>query len=744
MYWRSVLLAVYSLPLLTIAQISGTVSGYYNDSLVPLAGANIYWETTTMGAITDSEGNYEIEKPPGANRLTASFIGYDSQTKIIISRVGIANFILPESGSNLTEVEIIARLEATTIDLRAAELSYKITGKELRKAACCNLSESFETNASVDISFTDPVSGQKQIEMLGLAGKYALIQRENIPFARGLNANTGLAYIPGPFVEGLQLTKGLSSVLNGYESLTGQINVEMQKPETAPPLLLNLFGNQGSRFELNAVTGFKVNENLQSALLAHYSNSPIAMDRNKDQFADMPTGSQVNLLSRWHWRSDKNNWEGQVGLSALQDDRTGGQLPSLNDGIEAENLWQYDSRSKRVELFGKNGYLFSDNEFQSLGLIYSLSYDSREAQFGDRRYKSDQGSFYLNSIYQDQLFSPAHKFRTGVSFLMDEVNESLSATDSSLYSQNRTEIVPGAYFEYTFEPSPLVTLVAGARADYNSFFEQVYFTPRLNLRYAITEKTTLRIGGGRGQRTPNLMAENLNLLASNRRINFGNWRGPEIGWNAGASVVQQLELGMASSSLSVDGFYSWFQSKLVADLDFNRLQAYLINAEGSQSLSLMAQLDLSPVERIEIRLAYKYLKAQNNFIEGLEQNYYIPRNRAFTNLAYETLDRWKFDLTLNWFGSRRLPHSTGVPAEYERQEWSPDYFTVNAQINKSFSNGLEIFVGADNLLDFRQLDPIVSADDPGSAYFDANFAWGPIFGRNIYAGLYLSLERKKK
>ena len=734
-------LAALGLPGLLLSQISGKIEGFDGDTLVPLAGANVYWENTDAGTISDSEGRYTIERSPGSNTLVVSFIGYENQSKIIISRKGIVNFILPHTGSKLTEVEIIARVEATSIYLKAAELSYKVTGKELRKAACCNLSESFETNASVDISFTDPVSGQKQIEMLGLSGKYALIQRENIPLARGLNTNSGLAFIPGPFVEGLQLTKGLSSVLNGFESMTGQINVEFQKAETAPGFLLNAFANQGARFEMNALSGFDVGQQLHSAVLTHYSNSPVAMDRNYDKFADMPTGSQINLMNRWSWYGGKSNWEGQAGVAAIIDERRGGQPEELNEGAHPDSLWQFHSKGERIELFGKNGCVFEKYDNRSLGLIYSANYDRREARFGRRNYSGEQRSFYFNSIYQDIIGNEKHKYLTGISLQIDDISEGLTEAETTLYQQERLEIVPGAYMEYTYEPDPELTLVAGTRIDYNTHFEQFFITPRLNLRYNLSDFTTLRIGGGRGQRTPNLVAENFTVLASNRNINFGTWRGPEVSWNAGASIFQKFDLGLKASSFTFDAFYTWFESKQVTDLDFDRLSAYLINGNGSRSLSLMAQLDITPIQQLEIRLAYKYLRAEDNFLNGRNLSYFIPENRAFVNVAYETMTQWKFDLTLNWYGSRRLPSSKGAPKELVRFEQSPDFVTVNFQINKVFENGMELFLGADNVLDFRQLDPIISAEDPSNPYFDANYAWGPVFGRNIYAGLYLSLDR---
>ncbi len=222
-------------PVFGYAQISGTVSTFQNEKSSPLPGANVFWEGTTIGTTTDKDGKYALEKVAETNTLVVSFIGYKTQTKIVISRKGTMNFILLPEGSNLSEVDVVGRVDATMVDLKRADLTYKIDDKELRKAACCNLSESFETNASVDVTFTDAVTGTRQIEMLGLAGKYALIQRENIPFARGLNANMGLTYIPGPFVQGIQVTKGLSSVINGYESITGQINVDLYKPEPRQP-----------------------------------------------------------------------------------------------------------------------------------------------------------------------------------------------------------------------------------------------------------------------------------------------------------------------------------------------------------------------------------------------------------------------------------------------------------------------------------------------------------------------------
>lgn len=755
-YIGILLLAI--LPVLGYAQISGTVTTFEDNKQAPLPGANVIWKGSETGTVTDKDGKFTIERVEGSNTLLVSFIGYKPQSKIVISRKGTMNFTLVPEGSELTEVDVVGRVDATTVDLKKADLTYKIDDKELRKAACCNLSESFETNASVDVAFTDAVTGQRQIEMLGLAGKYALIQRENIPFARGLNANTGLTYIPGPFLQSLQLTKGLSSVLNGYESITGQINVDFYKPETAPLLYLNIFGNQGGRMEINAISGFNVTDHLSSAVMAHASTIPFAQDGNNDGFADIPTGNQLNFTNRWHWHNDESGWEGQIGLNAIRDEKLGGQIDFINEQNPGSDRWGYESVGERVELFGKNGYMFKNKPYRSIGIIYSLSYQNRSASFGyqeptlgpgQRNYYGAQQGGYLNTIFQDIIGNTQHTYRTGVSLLAENVTEKLNFRNAMVetagYYNERNEIVPGAYFEYTYEPGLDFTLVAGVRGDYNSYFEKFYFTPRLNLRYMPTELTTFRIGGGRGQRTPNVISENLNILASSRSLIYNNNINalPEIGWNSGASISQGIPVGDKKITLNVDAFYTWFENKLVTDLDVSPNMAYFIIAEGSRSFSLLSQVDYELFKNFEMRVAYKYLNSQDMFIDGLDQSYLIPEHRAFTNFAYHTASKWKFDLTVNWFGQKRLPDSEASPDEFQQEPYSSDFFTVNAQINKSFKNGLELFVGVDNLLDYKQNNPIVNADNPYSPYFDTNFTWAPIFGRNIYVGLYYTLDRKK-
>lgn len=726
-------------------QISGTVTGGGESEEIPLPGASVYWEGTSVGTTTNSKGFYSLERNAESKNLKVSFIGYTSKTKIIISRKGVVNFKLDADGQKLNEIDIVGKVDASTIDLKRPDLTYKIDAKELRKAACCNLSESFETNASVDVSFADAVTGTKHIEMLGLAGRYALIQRENIPFARGINASTGFTYIPGPFVESIQLTKGLSSVMNGYESITGQINVELLKPENSPILFLNIFGNQGGRMEGNIVSGYNLNKKTSTEILAHYSNSPFVNDNNSDGFADMPIGSQFNLTNKWHFGRDGKGWEGQIGATAIQDIKKGGQIDFVNEQNAADSVWGYSSTGRRFEVFGKAGYVFADKIERSLGLIFSANFHDRDASFGKRNYFGEQSGFYFNSIFQDIIGTTNHRFKTGLSLQADKILETYltDPTSSVAFILNRTEIVPGAYFEYTYNPNPKFTMVAGLRGDYNAYFTNAFLTPRLNIKYDINENSTLRIGGGRGQRTANPIIEHVHALATGRTLNFDGIANikPEIAWNSGLGWTQKFNLFNRDFTFNLDGFYTYFENQLVVDSDFEPNTIYFLNRTGSRSISLFSQLDFEIIKNLEMRLAYKYLNSEENYLEGLRQVYLVPKNRAFLNFSYSSSKKWKFDFTLNWFGEKRLPDTDLHPISIAVPDQSPSFITANFQMNKEFKNGIEAFMGCDNLFDFRQnSSPIVNSQNPYSNTFDTNYAWGPIFGRNIYMGLYYTLK----
>lgn len=703
-------------------------------NFLPLQGATVTWLSTNKGTITDSTGVFTLIHKGQDSRLTISFAGFRSDT-ITITDMHELKIILATSGT-LKEVKITAKQWSTYFSAVNPMRTQFMNEKELFKAACCNLSESFETNPSIDVSYNDAVTGSKQIQLLGLSGNYTQLTVENLPGPRGLATPLGLNSIPGPWIEGIQLTKGTGSVANGFESIAGQINVELKKPQQSEKLYANAYVNDLGKTDVNLNLSQKIGSKWATGLLLHddfFNNKKL--DFNKDGFRDMPTGNLFTAINRWSYDNSKG-FITQFGIKYLDDKKTGGQVNynASNDKFTTNN-YGLEINTKRVEGFAKIGYVFPQKKYKSVGLQLSVFDHKQDSYFGMTTYNGHQQNFYSNLIYQSIIKTTAHKFRTGISFLYDK-NDEIFKTNN----YKRTEVVPGAFFEYTYTASDKFSAVAGLREDHNSIYGW-FTTPRLNVRYAPTKLTTIRASVGRGQRTANIFAENNSVFASSRKVNIldgangGYGLQPEIAWNKGISLDQKLKLFTREAMLSFDFFRNDFRNQVVVDLE-NPGQVNFYNLTGkSFSNSFQTEFSFEPFQKLNVRLAYRLFDVKTTYGSTLLQKPLIAKNRAFANLAYE-VNGWKFDYTISYNGVKRIPSTAANPVIYQKENYSPSYVLMNAQITKTFGkkNLMDVFVGSENLTNYYQKDAILSADQPFGKYFDASLVWGPISGRMLYAG----------
>lgn len=713
----------------------------------PLPGANIVWLGTSTATTTGENGVFMINRVAGADRLVISFVGYRSDTLTITDQKNVKVTLV--SNQVLEEVTIEGSRSSTRMDVTNPINTSVMTEKELFKAACCNLSESFETNPSVDVAFTDAITGTRQIQMLGLSGPNTLISIENMPGVRGLAASQGIQFIPGTWINSIQVTKGTGSVINGYESIAGQINVELKKPQESEKLYLNGYVNQSARSELNLNYTVHTGEKWATTFLLHGSTRPLEMDENDDSFLDFPTGSQINFINRWVYNSG-TGWLGQVGVKVLSDTKQGGQLDfDPEEDKFTTNRYGFEINTKRYELWGKLGYQFKDKPYQSVGLQLSALTHNHESYYGFNVHDADEKSFYSNLIYQSIIGNTSHKFKTGVSFLYDTFDERLyienginvAGTLTNSASFDRTELVPGAFVEYSYDDLQKFSLIAGVRVDQHNLFGTI-FTPRLHVKYDVSPTTSLRASAGKGTRVANVISENTGVLASSRSFVFSNLTSnkgygftPDEAWNYGLSLSQDFTLDYRSGSVQVDYFFTDFKNQVVLDLDNTAREACFFGLTGkSYSHSLQVQVDYELIRRFDVRLAYRWLKVETDFTEGMLARPLIPQGRAFVNLAYETKSAWKFDYTVQWIGQQRLPDTSQNTAENQRSEWSDEYVLMNAQITKDFGDKWSVYLGVENIGDFKLENPIVAAGDPFGTQFDTSMVWGPIFGRMAYAG----------
>lgn len=720
-------------------KISGYVKGIENHKgemhEEELINANVYWANSPKGTITDNNGYFELEKSSEANLLVANFVGYKSDTIEITEDISVITFLLSNE-IELDEVVVYQRKNGQIISSINPIYTAQITSEGLKKLPCCNLSESFENNAAVDVTFADAVSGAKQIQMLGLAGIYSQILTENIPSVRGLASSFGLAFIPGPWMESIQISKGTSSVINGYESTTGQINVELKKPHESEKFYINLFANQEGRIEANLNTKYEFSHDLSTMILAHASAMQNLIDVNKDGFLDIPKTAQINFINRWDYEIAEMI-EGKFGIKILNESRNGGQVGFYeNSENSVSNFYGLNLNTQRYEAFSKIGFLFPERTETGIGTIFSATYHNQDGFFGNNQYSGTEKSFYGNIIFQTYMGNTNHKISSGASFMYDDFNENLNENNFL-----KEEIVPGAFAQYTFNYLDKLNIILGYRADYNSNYG-LFLTPRAHFKYNIFENTTLRASAGKGYRTPNILSENIGYLASSRKMVFAEELNAEEAWNYGISLVQKIEFNKNKPvTISFDYYRTDFINQIIVDNDATAREVRFYNLDGkSYSNSFQADIYAEIFKGFDVNAAFRVNDVKTTMHNELIEKPLVSKYKGLLVLSYATAySKWVFDVTNQFVGTSHLPSTIDNPSGYQLHEKSPAYYILHAQITRNFKK-IEVYIGGENLTNFMQHNPIIAADEPFGEYFDSSIIWGPLMGRSFYAGMRFSIE----
>lgn len=729
----NILIITLFLPLATFGQ--SKLRGYVVDSHnKPLIGAVVGWETKQTSVGTDLNGRFEIEGTPHKDHMLVVFyVGFEKKIIHINSFDEEITITLKEN-TELGEV-VITRSVPGTIKLHRSLLdTEKVTTKELHRAACCNLSESFETNPSVDVSFSDAVTGAKQIQLLGLAGSYVQMLTENYPNFRGAASIYGMDYIPGPWMESIQISKGAASVKNGYESVTGQMNVEYKKPFKADPLSVNLFASDAGRYEGNADAAFVLNDKLSTGLFLHYSNETKEHDDNDDGFMDMPKKHQFNVMNRWHYQS--GNYISQAGMRFVQDYRTSGQTDhsiALHD-----DPYRIKVNANRIEFFTKNAYILDEDKGENIALIFTGSYQDQKSQYAFRKYNVYQNNLYASLMYEKQ-FSPRHSISTGLSMNWDDYTQSMLLGNPLTY-QPMNETTTGAYAQYTFILGDKFSALLGLRADYSNLHDKVFVTPRLHLKYMPAVWVNVRASAGKGYRTVFVMPENSYFLASNRKIEIAGNLKQEEAWNFGWSASFYIPIGSRDIELTAEWYHTRFQNQVVTDVDSDVHAVKFYNLQGrSYANSMQVQASYPLFNRFNLLAAYRWLDVKTNYGGIMMRKPLTSRYKALATASYETkLRKWVFDITTQFNGGGRMP----VP-DAQNPLWKnsfSSYTILNAQVTKNFRDW-SIYAGAENITDYTQDNPIIDAGNPYGADFDATMVWGPTQGRKFYIGLRYTLGK---
>lgn len=699
-----------------------------------LPGANIYWSGTTTGTTADANGKFEIPAQVSLpHKLIVSFVGFRNDT-INVQSLSRPLEIYLSSTVEMDAVEVTENLGAFTMSSMDQLNTENINRGVLRKAACCNLSESFETSASVDVVLNDAITGTRKIQMLGLDGIYVQNLLEGIPFTRGLANVQGFDQIPGPWINSIQVTKGVGTVQNGYESMTGQINVDFIQPDGDETLYFDAFANDQSRLEANAVWTKNINPRWSTGLFFGGNIETKQIDKNKDGFMDMPLREGVKLMNRWKYKGDYVR--SQLIVRYNTEERTAGQMDfNYADDFGAEKLYGFGLNFDQVEVMGKLGLLSKTREDKSLGTTYSYSYADIDSYFGNTVYKGTHHSARINSLYASKFSQYSdHSYTAGVHFLYDKYDENYA--DSAFA---REEIVPGAFVEYTYE-RPRFTLVAGLRSDFHNLYG-TQVSPRVHGKYNLKPLTTLRATVGRGFRSPNAFADQLGVLASSRHVRVLQTPDAESSWNTGISFLHKFTLFGHDAVFNADYYYTTFENQLVVDRDFDVNTLLFYNLQGkSDAHSFQTDFQTEVVSGLGIKLSYKFQHVEVDYLTGKLDKPLIPKHRALFNIGYTSPEgKWYIDATANYYGAQRLPDTSQNPEAFQIGSHSDDFFIFNSQITRVFKK-FEIYAGAENIGNFIQQNAIIDAENPFESNFDSSMIYGPVNGRTFYAGIRLNLK----
>lgn len=719
----------------SFAQLHGFVRGVNVSDTVALNGAKIKLLHAKKATFSDSEGKFELylgKRFP--DTLVILSAGYRPDTILLSEkdRFGAISIVL---FSDQLQPEVLVERKAGngTMKISIAQIE-RISNGELRRAACCNLSESFETNASVDVNVTDAVSGARKIQLLGLDGVYTQFQLENVPFLRGLETAFGMQSFSGIWLDGIQISKGTGSVVNGHESMAGLINLSVKNPFESDRFLVNVYGNRFGRGEMNAILSHKINERWATSLLLNGAVNQSVIDENRDGFLDLPQFKNVSALNKWQFNGER--MEAQFSVYGYYDDRFAGQSPFS----PALLPFHMALTNQHLEATAKTGF-FGSHPGESLGIINHVKVHRTGGYFGgntiggQRISSGEEKRYYVSINYDRSSADGKHTLKSGVSTTLLDITQ-----QAEISILQRKEITTGPFAEYSLLLNRL-SVQSGVRLDYHSLFGW-FFVPRIHAKYALTPKTDLRITGGKGWRVPNFLIENNSLMASNR-VWVLPLEGvlPEISWNVGGSIASEFQVFKRKATLTLDGYYTWFERQLNIDRDVSQAAIVFSYIENqSTALACQAEIDWVLSKQFNLRGAYKFLSVQSIYDGTMQQQTMIPTHRLLITTSWTSKNkRVQADLTANIVGPMRMPHNHSAAG----MAFSPWYPYLFGQVSYQWKK-IKVYIGLENILNVKQPNPIISAQDPQDPSFDATMVWGPITGINVYGGLTYQLKQKKQ
>ena len=678
--------------------------------------------------------------------------------------------IYGERKDSLDAAVFVGRQDGNYLSKRTPIRTEVISSAGLHKMACCTLAESFENSASVTVGYSDAVTGARQIRLLGLSGVYTQMLDENRPVMRGLSAPFGLSYVPGQWLESIQIAKGAASVINGVESVTGQINMEYRKPTDEKPLFLNASVMSDTKLDFNIASSLQLGQKWSTVILGHVSGNVRSFDHNHDGFMDDPMMLQFNLANRWLYLAD-NGVQVRFGVKALHDTRKGGQEGYDHDTYQewedgyADDPWGSDIVNKSLGGYLKVGIPLSEDNSQNIAIVADYSYTDMDSWFGQSTWLGSQHSVFGNLMYQNEI-NESHRFTVGLGGTFDRYDEYInryvrSETMAPAYVNDRITglATAGVFGEYTFTAGEKFTSIVGLRGDWYKG-DGFKFSPRVTLKYSPVDKIAIRLNGGRGLRYANPLIDNIGVFSTGKLFS-GNFEEHtlEDAWTFGGNLTYYLPFGASSNTyISFDYFRTAFSQQMIVDYEHlnNVISFYNLDGRRSYTDNFQVDFNVEPVERFTVTATFRYTDARVTLEgQGLVEKPMTSRYKGVLNMQYATnLNKWIFDFTASVNGPCRVYDFMRDLKDADGNRlyvngYTPVYPLLYLQVTRRFK-GVDVYIGGENLTNFRQKNVILGSRDSSTGLvsahqpsFDASAVWGPIMGARFYAGVRFTLWKTR-
>lgn len=678
--------------------------------------------------------------------------------------------IYGERKDSLDAAVFVGRQDGNYLSKRTPIRTEVISSAGLHKMACCTLAESFENSASVTVGYSDAVTGARQIRLLGLSGVYTQMLDENRPVMRGFSAPFGLSYVPGQWLESIQIAKGAASVINGVESVTGQINMEYRKPTDEKPLFLNASVMSDTKLDFNIASSLQLGQKWSTVILGHVSGNVRSFDHNHDSFMDDPMMLQFNLANRWLYLAD-NGVQVRIGVKALHDTRKGGQEGYDHDTYQewedgyADDPWGSDIVNKSLGGYLKVGIPLSEDNSQNIAFVADYSYTDMDSWFGQSTWLGSQHSVFGNLMYQNEI-NESHRFTVGLGGTFDRYDEYInryvrSETMAPAYVNDRITglATAGVFGEYTFTAGEKFTSIVGLRGDWYKG-DGFKFSPRVTLKYSPVDKIAIRLNGGRGLRYANPLIDNIGVFSTGKLFS-GNFEEHtlEDAWTFGGNLTYYLPFGASSNTyISFDYFRTAFSQQMIVDYEHlnNTISFYNLDGRRSYTDNFQVDFNVEPVERFTVTATFRYTDARVTLEgQGLVEKPMTSRYKGVLNMQYATnLNKWIFDFTASVNGPCRVYDFMRDLKDADGNRlyvngYTPVYPLLYLQVTRRFK-GVDVYIGGENLTNFRQKNVILGSRDSSTGLvsahqpsFDASAVWGPIMGARFYAGVRFTLWKTR-